>query len=326
MNRYGLSWLVCGLTLITFLGGAQAQEKYPNRPIELVVPFGPGGVADVVARIYSEELARVLKVPIIVVNRAGGSGIQGTMYVIRAKKDGYTLLAPPSTPILLPPVITPKEAPYDPLKDIVPLGRFGDVPSVFGVRSDPPFQTLDELIEYARKNPGKLNNSSVGLAEEGYLNLEILCARSKIKIISIPFKSGAESMNALLGGHVDMTSSTITAQGAQIKAGKLRGLAITSKTRHPDFPNIPTTAELGYPDVNFLIWFGIFAPAGVPQAILNVLVPAVEKVFKNPEVVQRATTAGIRAEYKTPEELRYIIESDIRIVEKVAQDANLVQK
>jgi tripartite-type tricarboxylate transporter receptor subunit TctC len=312
--------------ILVFIGGIQGQEKYPNRPIELVVPFGPGGVADVVARIYSEDLSRVLNVPITVVNRAGGAGIQGTIYVIRARKDGYTLLATPRTPIILPPVITPNEAPYNPLKDLINLGQFGSVPHIFGVKSDSPYQKLEDLIEHARKNPGKLKNSSVGMVEEGVLNLEILCARNKIKIPSIPFKSGAESMTALLGGHVDMTSSTLTIQGPQIKAGKTRGLTITSKTRHPDFPDIPTTAELGYPEVNIVTWFSAFAPAGVPQPILNVLIPAFEKVIKNPEVTQRLTKASLMVEYKDPVELQKIIESDLRIVEKVAQDANLIKK
>jgi len=322
MKKWQILWLVLGLTLLSSPPLGQAQEKYPTRPIELVVPFGAGGVADVLARIYSEDFGRVLKVPTTVINRAGGSGIQGTTYVVNAKKDGYTLLAASGTPLVIMPAIS-KEVTYDPLKDLIPLGHLGTVPSVFCVRSDSPFQTLKELIEYARKNPGKLKNATGGLGTEGYFNLEILCAKANIKIPTVAFKAGGESTAALLGGHVDMTPDTLTTVGAQVKAGKMRGLAITSKARHPDFPNIPTTAELGYPDVNFLVFFGLLAPAGVPQPIVNVLIPAVEKVFTNAEVVQKITKAGVTVEYLGPEKFRDVIESKKLVAEKAAKDANI---
>ena len=325
MRERRIFWLVCGFTFLYFLVRAQAQEKYPNRQIELVVAFAPGGSADIATRIYSDDLAQALKVPITVVNRAGGAGIQGTSYVVKAKKDGYTLFGSSGTPLVIMPAIS-KEVTYNPLKDLIPLGHFGFAPSVFAVRSDCPFKTLEELVEYARRNPGKLKNGAGGLGTESYINLEILSSKTKIKITTIPFKSGGEAMPALLGGHVDMSSNTLATIGPQIKAGKLRGLAISSKTRHSDFPNMPTTAELGYPEANFCVWFGTFAPAGVPQSVLNVLIPVLERVFKNPEVVDRAMKAGITVEYKGPEGLRKSMESEIRIVEKVAQEANLIEK
>lgn len=324
MKKGRIALLALGFTLLVF-SGSQAQEKYPGHPIELVVPFAPGGNADVIARIYSEELARVLKVPVNVVNRAGGTGIQGTTYVVRAKKDGYTLLGSTGTPLTIMFAIS-SEVTYNPLKDLIHLGQIASVPSLFVVKIDSPFKTLDELIEYARKNPGKLKNCAAGLGAESQFNLEILCAHNKIKITTVPFKSGGEALPALLGGHVDMASLSLATLGPQINAGKLRGLAISSKARHPDFPNIPTTAELGHPYVNLRIWSGIFAPVGVPQSVLDVLVPAVEKVFKHPDIVDRATKAGFTMEYKAPEELRKFIESEIKILEKVAQDAGLAKK
>ena len=130
-------------------------------------------------------------------------------------------------------------------------------------------------------------------------------------------------MPALLGGHVDMSSNTLSVLGPQIKAGKIRGLAITSKARHPDFPTIPTTAELGYSEVNFVAWFGMYAPSGVPKPSMDILIPAVEKVFKSSEVGQRAARAGFTVDYKGPDELHKLLESEIPIVKKVAQDANL---
>ena len=325
MKRWSRFGLMCGLVLVTVCGSSLAQDKYPSRPIEMVVPFAAGGSADVAARAYSDDLAKALKVPVNVVNRAGGTGIQGVTYVIKGKKDGYTILGTTDTPLIIMPAIS-KEVAYDPLKDVIPIGYFGFAPSVFAVRADSPFKTLKELIEHARQNPGKLKNGAGGLGTESYFNLEILCFKEKIKITSIPFSSGGEAMPALLGGHVDMSSNTLATLGAQLRAGKLRGLAIASKKRHPDYPDVPTTSELGYPDVNFSVWMAVFAPTGVPQQVVDVLVPAVEKVLNNPDVVQRGTKLGIEVDYMGPEELRKHMESQIKIVEKVARDANIPKK
>ena len=316
--------LLFGIVFVGFFGGVQAQETYPVRAIELVVPFGPGGSADVSARAYSDNLAKLLKVPITVVNRAGGTGIQGTAYVIKSKKDGYTLLAATDTPLVVMPVIS-KEVTYDPLKDVIPIGHLGYAPAVFAVKSDSPFKTLAELVEHARKNPGKIKNATSGIGTESFFNLQLLCHREKIKITSIPFKSGGEVMVSLLGGHTDLSSSSLASLGSQLKAGSLRGLAICTKIRHPDFPNIPSTAELGYPDINLAVWMALFAPAGVPKQVVDVLVPAVEKTFKDPDVIQRATNSGIIVEYLGPEETRKLLESGIGIVKKVAPEADLIK-
>jgi tripartite-type tricarboxylate transporter receptor subunit TctC len=325
MNRCRSYVLVLGAIVLGFLGIAQAQEKYPNRPIELVVPFAPGGTGDLTARSYSDELARTLKVPVTIVNHAGGSGIQGTKYAISGKKDGYRLLASTGTPLVLVPVIS-KEATYDPLKDVIPIGYFGYSPLIFAVKSDSPFKTLAALVDYARKNPGKVKSAITGFGTEGDFNMQLLCHKEQIKITPIPFKSGGESLVALLGGHMDMATSSITSLGQQIKSGTIRALAICSKSRHPDFPNIPTTAELGCPDASLATWTGFFAPTGVPRQVVDVLVPAVQKVFNNPEVIQRGTQAGIVVEYMGPEDLRKLMESGIQLVRKVAQDADMVNK
>ena len=325
MKGWKIFWLMCGLVSFTFVGLCLAQEKYPTRQIEMVVPFGAGGSADVAARAYGDDLSKALKVPVNIVNRAGGTGIQGVTYVVKGKKDGYTLLGTTDTPLIIMPAIS-TQVTYDPLKDVIPIGYLGFAPSIFAVRSDSPFKTLKELIEYARKNPGKLKNGAGGLGTESYFNLELLCFKEKIKITSIPFQSGGEALPALLGGHVDMSSNTLATLSPQIKAGALRGLAIAAKKRHPDFPDIPTTTELGQPDINFAVWFAVFAPTGVPQQVVDVLVPAVEKVFKNPDVVQRATKVGIEVDYMGPNELRKHMESELKIVETVARDANIPKK
>jgi tripartite-type tricarboxylate transporter receptor subunit TctC len=326
MRRYLSFWLVFGLVFLASTAGVvRGEEKYPTRSIEMVVPFSAGGgTSDLTARAYSDNLAKLLKVPVTVVNRGGGTGIQGVHYVIKSKKDGYTLLATTDTPLVVMPVIS-KEVTYDPLKDLIPIGHFGYAASIFAVRSDSPFKTLTELIDYARKNPGKLKNATSGLGTEANINLQILCSKEKVKITPIPFKGGGEATVALLGGNTDMISSSTGTLSQQLKAGTIRGLAISSRKRHPDFPNIPTTTELGHPDVNLVVWLALFAPAGVPRQVTDALVPAVEKAFKDPEVVQRGVKAGLVVEYLGPEDTRKLTESGLRAVKKVAQEADLIK-
>jgi tripartite-type tricarboxylate transporter receptor subunit TctC len=322
MKRGRLYWIVCGLNFLFFLCGVQAQEKYPNRTIELVVPFAPGGTGDLTARIYTETLAQTLKNPVAINNRPGGGGVTGILYVTRAKKDGYTLLNAGTPQMCIVPIITP-EATFNTLRDFIPLGSIGYVPSVFVVRPDSPITSFRGLVEYARKNPGQLRNAVGGFGTASYCNLQILVARNNLNINTIPFASGGETIAALLGGHVDMTSSGFMTLGAHIKAGRLRPLATVSKDRYPDFPNIPTTAEEGYPYINFCDWQGCFAPVGIPQYAQDVLVKAVEKVFKDAQVGTRAKALFLTPSYKSPQEFRKFIESENLTWGKVYKDAGL---
>ena len=322
MKKRWICWLVCGVALLTLYGVGHAAEKYPTRTIELVAPTRPGGSSDVVARIYSDVLSKNLKVPIVMVNRAGGAGSSGTIYVINAKKDGYTLLAEPGTPLVIVPAVN-KEVTYDPIKDLTPLGYLGSIASAFAVKSDSPFKTLGEMMDYARQNPGKIRNGVGGMGTESQFNMEVLCLRAKLNLTTVPFQGGAEAMTALLGGHVDISCNTLAVLGPQIAAGKLRALAVTAKTRVPELPNIPTAAELGFPESSFEVWFGAFAPAGLPQSVVQVLIPAVEKTFKSPDVAERAKKVGLTLKYMGPDELAKYLEEAIRAAKKVAQDANI---
>jgi len=181
------------------------------------------------------------------------------------------------------------------------------------------------LIDYARKNPGKLKNASTGLGAEARFNLDLLCHKENIKIPSIPFESGGQAVTALLGGHTDMSSNSLASLSPHLKAGKIRGLAISMKTRHPEFPDIPTTGELKYPDVNFVVWLAVFVPTGVPKQVVDTLIPAVEKAFKAPEVIQRGSNAGLIIEYMGPDETRKLMENGLQLVKQVAAEAGLIK-
>lgn len=324
MKKFIFFGLVFGIAFPGFSGGALAEGKYPTRAVEMVIPFGPGGSADVAARAYSDNLARVLKVPVVLVNRAGGTGVTGAGYVIKAKKDGYTLLASTDTPLMVMPVIS-KEVTYDPLRDLIPLGHFGYALSVIAVRKESPFKTLAELVDYARKNPGKLKNASSGVGTESYFNLELLCHKENISIPSIPFRSGGENLVSLLGGHTDMSTSSLASLSTHLKAGTIRALAICAKKRHPDFPDVPSTAELGYPDMNLAVWLAVYAPAGVPKQVIDVLVPAVKKTFTDPEVIKRGVNAGLVVEYLGPAETRKLLESGLELIKGLAKKAGLAK-
>ena len=316
-----ISWIfILSSAVIFWINGATAQE-YPAKPINLLICMQPGAGADLGGRLLAQEATKTLGHEVVPVNKPGGGGAVAAGILAATRPDGYNLLSCTNGAFTTGPHL--ESIPYDPLKDLIPLGDFVSVPSVFAVRSDSPLKTLEELIEYARQHPGKLKNAAGGLGTPSYFNLEILCAKNKVKITSIPFASGGEALPALLGGHVDMSSNTITTLGPSIKAGKLRALAITSKIRHPEYPDIPTTSELGSPEANFLVWLGVFAPTGVSKTVLDILIPSLENVFKNPEVVERAKKARFSVEYRGPEEFRKMIESEIEMIEKVAKSTGL---
>ena len=325
MKGWKIVCLISGIILFAFCGVCLAQDKYPIRPIELVIPFSAGGSADLAARTYADDLSKALKVSIYAVNRAGGSGIQGVAFVTKSKKDGYTLLGVTDTPLIIMPAIS-KEVTYDPVKDLVPIGHLGYANTLFAVRADAPYKTLKDLIDYARQNPGKLKCGVGGIGNEGNFNMVLLNSKEKINITSVPFLSGGEALPALLGGHVDLSSNTVATLGSQIKAGKLRGLAIASKKRHPDFPDIPSMAELGHPDITFAVWFGLFAPTGVPRHVIDVLTPVVAKVFQSPAVTKRCDTLGIVHEYLGPAELGKLLETQVGTIEKVAREVGMQKK
>ena len=315
------------LSVLMFLGFAHlvsAQEKYPSRSVELTVVMAPGGVADLAARIYNDELSKALKVPVTVVNRAGGGGILGTSYVARARKDGYNILQVNEGPIIVMPVIS-KEVTYDPLNDLAPLGQFVTMPTLLVVRSDSPFKTLGDLVAFAEKNPGKLRSSSGALWNSSHLALEIFGSAINSKFTAIPYQSGGEAVAALLGGHLDLVTLVPSSLSAHIAAGTIRPLAFLSKVKDPNYANVPTSAELGYRHETFEGWLGVFAPSGTPQPILDVLVPTMEKIFKSPDVVERAAKIGCIVDYKSPQEFRNYIETRIPLMKKIAQEANLGQ-
>ena len=307
---------------LSIAGMASAEEKYPTRSIEMVIPFAPGGATDVGARIMADELSKVLKVPVTPVNKPGASGTTGGAYILTKKSDGYAVFAATGGPVINAPLVLP-DVSYNVFKDFIPVAYFASVPNVFVTKGDSPWKSLKDLLDYAKKNPGKVTCGSAGTGTESHINFEILKSLTKLDMIHVPFKSGGDVIPAVLGGHVTMGVNVIAAAGPQIKAGTLKGLGITSPKRLPDYPGVPTNAEQGFPQINVSTWLGYLVTSGTPAPVVNILAAAFEKAIKSLELIQKAEKAGYVVEYKNPQEFRKYLEEQYAVVSKVVKEAGI---
>ena len=299
-----VSLIAIAYVLAVGLQPLQAQP-YPSHPIQLVIPGAPGDAADISARMVVEELARILKVAIIPVNKPGGGASVATDFVAKSKKDGYTLLYALSSALIYGPAMNPESVPYDPLRDVEPLGMHVNFPGVVSVQADSPWKNLADVVEYSRKNPGKFRCGSLGIGAITHFQLEIIKSITGADITYIPFKGASPAVTALLGGHIESTNVAVVLSRPHFKSGKLRGILLDMKV--PDLPDIPTLRDLGYPQDLPASWFGFFAPSGIPEAAKQALVPALEKAINHPEVVAKLQNLSYITNYKTPAELKQIL-------------------
>lgn len=258
----------------------------------MVVPFPPGGSVDIMARQYSEPLSRVLGVPIVVENRAGAGGSVGAQYVARSKADGYTLVVSSQSSHLANPLTQPQVG-YDPVKDFENIAILGRLPNALVVHSSLPFKTFKEFIDYAKKNPGKLNYGSGGVGSMGQLNVEMLKASTGAFTTHIPYRGGTPLITAVLGNEVQFILDNLVIMLPHIQAGKVRALAVANDQRLPQLPDVPTLAEVGYPQLNLTSWIGIAAPAGTPDAAVQTLHKAVRQVAASPAMIANLKDRGV---------------------------------
>ncbi len=247
---------------------AVAQTDYPSKPVTMIVPFPPGGVADITARPLAEAMGRILKQPIVVENKAGAGGGVGMQYVARARPDGYTVLLALSSISIIPEA--DKVLGRDPmfqLNQLVPIARFTADPTVLAVRADSPYKSAADLIEAARKAPGAIPYGSSGNYGTMHVPMEMLTGTTGTKMLHVPFTGAGPAVVALLGGQVEALSTGPSSVIGQVKGGKIRVLATWGETRHPAFPDVPTLKELGY-DAQFSQWTGLFVPAGTPEPVI----------------------------------------------------------
>jgi tripartite-type tricarboxylate transporter receptor subunit TctC len=301
-----------------------SQEKYPSRPIELVVAFPPGGFADVTGRIFAEEMAKVLNTPIAPINKGGASGSVAATGMLKSPKDGYTLLVNTLGGMVLAPV-TLKDVAYDANKDFHPVAFITSAPDGLTVRAESPYKTLQELIDAPKKNPGKLSYGTAGTGVGGHFNSLILAQNAGIKIKHVPYKGGGEYVPALLGGHLDFVVGTAIATLPHESAGKLRTLALMGASKMKALPTVPTTSELGIKGDYLDSWAGCFVIAGTPKPVIDTLASAAEKAIKSKEFAARIEKTGGIVQYIAPADFRAVIEKDKNTASEIAKKEGLLQ-
>jgi len=313
------------LSLVVFVLGAgipaiQAQP-YPNRPIQLVIPGAAGSILDIAGRVAGEELGKILRTQLIPVVKPGAGFTLGTDFVVKSKKDGYTLVYTNSPAIVYARVLNPETVPYDPDKDLEPLGLHLFIPNAIAVQASAPWKSFGELVDYAKKNPDKLRVSTTGIGSTAHLNLEVIQSLTGAQFNHVPFKGGEAVITALLGGHVEMTFDAINKITPHVESGKMRVLLLTAKM--PALANIPTMNDLGYKQELFSSWFAMYGPAGLPEEVKKVLIPAVEKTFKNPELKVKLEKMGFAVQYKSPAEQKKLAAEEYEKVLAIAKKIGL---
>ncbi len=293
----GASAVAPGLSPMSF-----AQAKFPQRPITLVVPTPPGGSTDFTARLIAEPLTRALGLSIIVDNKPGASGNIGNQFVARSKPDGYTLLMAYSGYQVGNPHLF-KDAGWEPIKDFVPVAMVTRAPQVVAIHHALPVNTLQELVAYAKKNPGKLNYASSGNGSIQHIAGELFKQLTSTFITHIPYRGSGPAVQDLLAGTVDLHITTPASVVAHIKSGRLRALAVTSPKRLTSLPDVPTATEAGLKGYDLDSWFALYAPAGTPAAVVQQINAEVNKILQTPEVRKKAEDSGTTVEAMTPAQL-----------------------
>jgi tripartite-type tricarboxylate transporter receptor subunit TctC len=317
--------VLCLASLVLGLGltpPAMAAQPYPSGPIQLVVPNVAGSLMDITGRIIADELGKILGVQIVVMNKPGAAMTLGTDAVVRSKNDGYTIAYTGSSALVYTRVTNPETVPYDPEKDLDPLGLSLFLQSTVVVQEGSPWKTFGELVDYAKKNPGKVRVSTPGHGSTDHFNVEIYQSATGAQFTHVPFKGGESVVTALLGGHVEVTDDAFSKVIPHVEAGKLRILLVSKKMSR--YPNIPTMTELGFKQDLLTAWMAFMGPAGLPEEVKKVLVPAIEKALKNPEVKTKIEKMeGFLVDYKSPAELKRLIVEEYEIANGIAKRIGL---
>lgn len=303
----------------------QSADNYPNRPITLIIPVAAGGTTDIAGRALAKQLNAELGQTVVVENRPGASGNIANAYVSRAKPDGYTLVLSyegfhTGNPVLM------KDLTWDPIEDFTPIAEVIRGPHLMLVPADSPAQTLQEFIELAKEKPGSMNFASSGVGSIQHLGGELLQLQTGTDMVHVPYAGAAPAMQDLLAGRIELFITTPPTAMGHLEAGTLRALAITSNQRHPQLPDIPTTAEAGLPDFQLEAWFSVFGPANIPDEIVDRLAQAMEKVITSDEFKAQMNEQGSNASYRSPAELGQIVKDDLakwtQVVERAGISAN----
>ena len=271
---------------------AAAAQVWPSKPVRLIVPFAPGGSADTLGRLVAQKLSESFKQTFVVENRGGAGGVIGSELAAKAPADGYTLLVSGVASHCIAPALS-KEFPFDPLRDFTHIALFGGPPGVLVVHPGVAAKDLREFVALLKAQPGKISYGSPGNGTQGHLLGEQLKQVAGIDMTHVPYKGAGPAVADMIAGHVSAGSTTLSTAATQIRAGKLRALAVSSSRRLADFPDVPTYAELGYPELTATIWFSLSGPAGVPRDIVNRLNSEVRRILQQADVRDRLRPEGV---------------------------------
>jgi len=315
--------LAAGAAAVPVLSDMAAAQAWPARPARLIVPFPPGGTTDIFARIAAQKLSEHFGKQFYIENIVGATGNVGAAQVARATPDGYTILFTFSSYVVNP-TLFPK-LPFDPNKDLMPVTLAVAATNVLTINPSVPARTLGDLIALIKSNPGKYNYASGGVGTQAHLLGEMLRLSLALDIVHVPFNGGGPEIASIVAGHTPIGWSALVSAAQQIKAGQLLALAVASKTRSKHFPEIPTTAEAGYPDIQGDSWVGVLVPAGTPNEIIGALHREMVTILALPDVKERLPALGFEVVASTPREFAIRIEAEIESWAKVIRAANIKQ-
>ena len=305
---------------LCFPVGAAFAQQYPNRPIRLIVPFPPGGGTDTFARVVGDRLGQSLGAAVVIENRSGAGGNIGLDVVAKSQADGYTIGLGQTSNLAINPGLYAK-MPYDSLRDLAPIGLVASGPVVMLVNAAAPYANLGDVIAAAKAKPGMLTMGSPGVGTVGHLVGEMLQMEAKVRVQHIPYRGASPALTDLLGGRIDFYFSTVPPALAQIQGKLLRGIAVTSKKRIPDLPDVPTVEELGFPGFHAASWYGLVARAGTPAPILERLATDTRKALDSASVREKFAVEGVEVLSSTPEEFRTMLEGEIARWGKIVRES-----
>ena len=301
---------------------ATQAQSYPSGPVRVLVPFAPGGATDILARVFCERLQANLGQPFTVENRGGAAGQIAATAFSRATPDGYTLMFSTAAPITTAPQMNDK-TPYDPRKDFLPVAIVAVQPMWLATNANSQFKTFADVVKYGKENPGKATYGSPGVGSEPHLVAAAVARSAGIQMTHVPFRGGGETINALLGQQIDFGSLATASLAPGLKQGTLRALAVSSPQRNPDFPDVPTYAELGHGAVTIVAWWGLMAVAGTPPAIVQRLTKELETITKDPAVRERLKATFVQVEFADPAGFNRVLDTETKVYGDIIRAANI---
>ncbi len=322
LRRTLLKTVAAAATMAAIAPAVWAADNYPSRPIKLTVPFGAGGSTDIVARLLADKMGPILGQAVVIENKGGAGGSIGAAEIAKSAPDGYTIgMATVSTHGSNPAIMS--KLPYDARKDFAPITNVMAVPSVFVVHPSVPANTMQEFIALAKKEPGKYSFASPGTGSLGHANIENFMNLAGIELLHVPYKGAGQALNDALGGQVNAMTDNLSSSLTNIKAGKLRPLAVLGLKRAEVLPDVPTYTELGFPEMGDGGWFGLVAPAGTPKPIIDKLNAAAHQVMQDPDFQKKQKEIAGEGMGNSPEEFAKQIDAAIERYTAVAKRANI---